>query len=54
MDLADIAGIGDQKEQLPLYKAALDEAVAAGDAAALRRFVDHGAASAGSGACPGR
>lgn len=43
MELDGIASIGEIKEQLPHYRAALDAAVAAGDAPACRRFVDHGA-----------
>lgn len=43
MDLDDIAGVGGQQEQREQYKAALDAAVASGDVAACKRFVDHGA-----------
>lgn len=44
MDLDDIAaGGGEAREQLPQYRAALEAAVAAGDAAQCKRFVDHGA-----------
>lgn len=42
MDLDEIAGVGGQQEQREHYKAALDAAVASGDAAACKRFVDHG------------
>lgn len=42
MDLDEIAGVGGQQEQRENYKAALDAAVASGDAAACKRFVDHG------------
>ncbi len=42
MDLDTIAEIGDQRSKQEQYKRALDSAVASGDAAACRLFVDHG------------
>ena len=41
-DLAAIAAVGDQKAKADQYKAALEQAVAQGDAEACRQFVDHG------------
>ncbi|PRW20786.1 COP9 signalosome complex subunit 4 [Chlorella sorokiniana] len=41
MDLDEITGVGGQQEQREQYKAALDAAVASGDVAACKRFVDH-------------
>jgi COP9 signalosome complex subunit 4 len=44
MDLDEIATADqDQKQKSDQYRQALEEAVAGGDAAACRRFVDHGA-----------
>ena len=43
MDLDEIAAVGGQQEQREHYKGALEAAVASGDAAACKRFVDHGA-----------
>ncbi|EFN55852.1 hypothetical protein CHLNCDRAFT_48784 [Chlorella variabilis] len=41
MDLDEIAAAGDQKAKADQYRAVLEQAVASGDAAACRRFVDH-------------
>jgi hypothetical protein len=42
MELDDIAAQGDQKAKAAQYQGVLEQAMAARDAAACRRFVDHG------------
>ena len=51
MELDSIAEIVDAKEKQDQYRGVLAAAVASGDAAACRRFVDHGAGLAGSARC---
>lgn len=47
MELDQIAAIGEAREQLPHYKAALDAVAASGNPSECRRFVDHGEKRAG-------
>ena len=45
MDLDEIAAVGEQKARSEQYKLALEAALAAGDDAGIRSFIDHGGAS---------